>query len=560
MNCFPRRGGIFILAIIFGMLPLAGNCSTKDKLLHFFFDGVPGPDGKPAPEEGEDSQQEYDPETQHPRKDLQQPSDLGMKQPAPKPMSVHPPYSQGECSRCHESGPQLKVPQPSLCFQCHENFLDRVKFKHTAAESGQCATCHNPHESQNEKLLQHLGRAMCLECHDDPVKIAALNENPPAKELSLVKPAPAAKAPPAEKAKPEGEVAQKNASEASDLPVADPALVAKDIPLITNDIPVPKALANHTAKVVHQPVEGDCSECHDPHGSNNKGNLKKPLVETCFSCHDDFLKTVKFKHDPAGNGECMSCHAPHASDNKGLLLKPDSKMCLDCHDDPATKGKVQHQALDSGCVECHDPHGSNNKGNLKKLLVETCFSCHDDFRKTVKFKHDPVDNGECASCHDPHASDNKGLLLKPDSKMCLECHDDPATKGKVQHQALDSGCTECHSPHGSNIKGGLKKPLTETCFSCHDDFLKTAKFKHDPAGNGECMACHEPHASANNGLLVKPGSKMCFDCHDEAEIKKQKEHLQFPDRDCISCHDPHSANNEKLLKPGAEGENKASSK
>jgi len=218
-------------------------------------------------------------------------------------------------------------------------------------------------------------------------------------------------------------------------------------------VSVAKPLIQHT---FHPPYhDGNCTECHE---SKFSEKMKGPMNSVCFSCHDDFLAKVKFRHQPAEAGDCASCHDPHESPNKKLLLRTGKAMCLECHDDPLATGKIKHQAVESGdCLDCHSPHASNVKGLLKKPLAASCFDCHDDFLKTAKFKHAPVENGDCMSCHTPHASDHKGLLIKEGSAMCFECHE-TADIAKVEAHKAPGGdnCLTCHDPHASAAPKLLK--------------------------------------------------------------------------------------------------------
>jgi predicted CXXCH cytochrome family protein len=53
---------------------------------------------------------------------------------------------------------------PGLCWDCHDNFLEKAKFKHDVVED--CTGCHNPHQSNEAKLLAKSLPALCLDCHD----------------------------------------------------------------------------------------------------------------------------------------------------------------------------------------------------------------------------------------------------------------------------------------------------------------------------------------------------------------------------------------------------------
>jgi predicted CXXCH cytochrome family protein len=75
----------------------------------------------------------------------------------------------GDCTACHapHAGADknlLKKTGPSLCWQCHDNFLDKVKFTHDVVED--CNGCHNPHATDVKELLNKSMPGLCYDCHD----------------------------------------------------------------------------------------------------------------------------------------------------------------------------------------------------------------------------------------------------------------------------------------------------------------------------------------------------------------------------------------------------------
>jgi predicted CXXCH cytochrome family protein len=86
----------------------------------------------------------------------------------------HPPYSEGQCENCHNNG-SLTMPQPQLCYQCHEDFSKKFAYLHGPVAGGYCTSCHHPHMAKEKKLLTRTGQDLCLYCHES--KDVLKNEN-----------------------------------------------------------------------------------------------------------------------------------------------------------------------------------------------------------------------------------------------------------------------------------------------------------------------------------------------------------------------------------------------
>ena len=88
-----------------------------------------------------------------------------------KPVSVHNPYSDGDCSICHQHNDR-KDPGPikkhvnDLCLDCHDDFAKIMarKATHEPAKIN-CVTCHSPHNSRQPHLLVEEPETLCLSCH-----------------------------------------------------------------------------------------------------------------------------------------------------------------------------------------------------------------------------------------------------------------------------------------------------------------------------------------------------------------------------------------------------------
>jgi predicted CXXCH cytochrome family protein len=83
-------------------------------------------------------------------------------------MTVHPPYKQKKCEACHDRGDMGKTlnRHANTCYQCHDDFSKQFNRLHGPVGAGYCSVCHNPHYSDNAKLLKRPGQQLCLYCHN----------------------------------------------------------------------------------------------------------------------------------------------------------------------------------------------------------------------------------------------------------------------------------------------------------------------------------------------------------------------------------------------------------
>ena len=279
---------------------------------------------------------------------------------------------------------------------------------------------------------------------------------------------------------------------------------------------------------IHKPVkDGQCFKCHDPHQSDTKKLIKGNSVnKLCLKCHDTKRKdktiekvidlNKKYIHKPVEKN-CLECHEHHGSNYKKLLKSKDGNLglCMKCHNKQKMDKKwinyknvkYQHGAIvgkGKKCLECHDAHASNHKNILKKDQVSVCLSCHN---KPIKSDED----GKIMMNMDKHLKKNKNWH-KPISDVEKE-----------------GGCAACHNPHGSNHFSILKESYTKKfygdftkkgfiCFECHklekikkQFTTKATKFRdgkvnlhflHINERKGRtCRACHDEHASKYPKLI-----------------------------------------------------------
>lgn len=120
-----------------------------------------------------------------------------------------------------------------------------------------------------------------------------------------------------------------------------------------------------------------CSDCHAAHGGQSDPLLVKASVnETCFQCHAEKRGPFLWEHPPVQE-DCGNCHEPHGSVHKPMLKARGPWLCQQCHVaafHPSTaysgsgippNGAAQ-QMLAKDCLNCHSQvHGSNHPSGVR---------------------------------------------------------------------------------------------------------------------------------------------------------------------------------------------------
>ena len=98
------------------------------------------------------------------------------------------------------------------------------------------------------------------------------------------------------------------------------------------------------AKVPHPGAQGDCTTCHNPHAGKTPGFLQPDPVQACLACHSDIadLQQKKVHHQPAFSQGCATCHEPHGGDNPKLLRAQGNALCLECHGPDRKPAKLEN--------------------------------------------------------------------------------------------------------------------------------------------------------------------------------------------------------------------------
>ena len=325
-----------------------------------------------------------------------------------KKSTVHPPVKDGMCTTCHnphasDEPKLLAQPVKELCGACHSDKTG-FKFMHGPVSAGDCTACHTPHESDSKSLLLKEGETLCVGCHVDMQEV----------------------------------LKKKN---------------------------------------VHPALSGGCTSCHDPHGSAHPKLLSEEGAKLCFQCHDQIGEKVEKSpvvHAAVKSEKgCASCHSPHASDNAKLLLTPEKDACLGCHKDIITKTMtVLHGPINEGhCTACHDPHGAA----YSKLLA----------REFSPDTYVPYTENEYALCFGCHKRD---LLQYPDTSFATNFRDGERNLHylHVNNKQKGRSCRLCHNLHGGSSPKLMRDSATFGKWNLPIKFVKT------DTGGGCSPGCHKP--------------------------------------------------------------------
>jgi predicted CXXCH cytochrome family protein len=284
-----KESSVWSVALaLLGLVVMVG-CTTEGKRrwLTVFFDGVPDPN---APKATNQVSPQFD-EDGRPLAGavfVKNTNFAAVK--APK-FTFHPPYEEKKCTECHVSkfSVKMKGPQKKVCFECHDDFLEKIKFKHQPADNGECHTCHDPHGSPLPKMVKFTGKKACFECHDDFLENAKVKHTPADSGDCLSCHAPH--------------------GSTNKFMLIKPG---KAMCFECHDDFLEKPKFQHT-------VATECESCHSSHKSDETALLIKSRPKLCLECHDEKDMAAVKGHAQIGNTACLTCHEPHVGENKFLL-------------------------------------------------------------------------------------------------------------------------------------------------------------------------------------------------------------------------------------------------
>ena len=128
----------------------------------------------------------------------------------------------------------------------------------------------------------------------------------------------------------------------------------------------------------HHPLrEGkmECSSCHDVHASTEAMlKTRRRPNDLCFTCHQAQEGPFIFEHEPVQE-DCSLCHQPHGSVVNNLLVANEPMLCLQCHEFHFHAGYRSADAahVDVGGFERENPFGAQG---FNIAFTTSCTQCH----------------------------------------------------------------------------------------------------------------------------------------------------------------------------------------
>ncbi len=406
---------------------------------------------------------------------------------------LHAPFADGSCDACHRAPlgdrVRLRARGERLCTACHGNSAAPAAdggSVHAAlhGEGGRagCLHCHDPHMSDQSRLLLDDGGRLCGSCHAEILDAArAPSGHPPAGEDCLNCHRPHASDQPRLLASPPHDLCG-GCHDSGDADLTKAHLGA-DLASLT------------------------CTDCHTPHGSGHPHllarHLHPPVLEGCETCHEGTSGRLVEGGGPA--------------------------LCLMCHEeigDRAAKSEIPHPAMDvARCVDCHNPHASNQERLVKQPGGGECLACHDEKGpRAGESAHGAITVIGCRACHEPHGGTRAGLLRIAGPELCLSCHDPARSKpddalGTVRllgrfDVPVESARAMARLRLSADGQRNHPVPNHRVLGTPSEDELKRSRTTH--RGAMTCLTCHDPHKSRSRSLLLWDAvgpSEACVQCH-----------------------------------------------
>ena len=312
------------------------NSDVRYRILSFFFDGVPPPEGattRPTPVVGPWGIP-LDPDDPEAKKFLARAAARG---PAKyEPAFLHQPFEKRLCAECHNPEKSYQAPvADDTCAKCHAPYYRYRSddWVHGPVALGMCATCHKSHQSKYPGLLTMDVPDMCFSCHDAS-RILWRPQHAGAETLRCTK-------------------------------CHDPHLAGNRLLLADSGSFVRRKRRIKLLPSKHSTWEKDtCTKCHQSAASKQ---VVDNVDEVCLSCHEKVQQPTPGRtlHEPITKGKCASCHVAHRSPLLHLIKPEAEKNCLGCHKLKDVLTEKHPRIYRGDCLVCHTGHDSPREHLLR---------------------------------------------------------------------------------------------------------------------------------------------------------------------------------------------------
>src|SRR6266545_2836305 len=119
----------------------------------------------------------------------------------------------------------------------------------------------------------------------------------------------------------------------------------------------------------HESRDVACTNCHKIMEDVSPKNqlAKETVIDTCDTCHTEKRGPFLWTHPPVQEN-CANCHDPHGSNHEAMLKQFKPRLCQTCHVETrhptspyGRDGSSRKFVMGRSCVDCHAHiHGSNH--------------------------------------------------------------------------------------------------------------------------------------------------------------------------------------------------------
>lgn len=352
-------------------------------------------------------------------------------------VACHEPHS-SEAEHLLRQGTDSREADENLCLRCHANIAAQIAkpTQHAAVDLG-CSTCHTTHKSEPAETPEgvfHLSEAqpeLCLTCHDA--------EDTALKQAHLQQPFASSRCTGCHN--PHGSDQAKLINNFVHPPFADRACDTCHEEPSNGEVVLVEGARDELCLLCHADMEerlgqaefphpallseAGCVACHSPHAGTYPHQLRRRPLELCLECHTDLAQArieKAYLHRPAFGQSCVICHQEHTGERPRRLWAEVNDLCLECH---GSQNAAKFQV--AGKVKLFGEAVEVDSAAMSGMRI---LSIRAGATSGHPFLSHPIadqDSLSCVTCHRPHAANGSQKLLVTETPtstpLCLKCHE-----------------------------------------------------------------------------------------------------------------------------------------